>query len=156
MYPNFFKTPSSFNTDTEDFVLFENERVKEMLDIVRRKTGKKFVVFIIDEVGQYIGSRPNLILNIDGLAKNLRALGEGNVWIIATAQQTLTEDDPRAAINSPELFKLQARFPFRLTLNRAISRKFAIAGFWRSRLMVRGCLEAFLTNMANPCVTISN
>lgn len=116
MYPNFFKTPSSFNTDTEDFVLFENERVKEMLDIVREKTGKKFVVFIIDEVGQYIGSRPNLILNIDGLAKNLKALGEGNVWIIATAQQTLTEDDPRAAINSPELFKLQARFPIQIDL----------------------------------------
>src|SRR5207342_1484430 len=31
-------------------------------------------------------------------------------------QQTLTEDDPRAALNSPELFKLSARFPIQIDL----------------------------------------
>ena len=35
---------------------------------------------------------------------------------MATAQQTLTEDDPRAALNSPELFKLKARFPIQIDL----------------------------------------
>ena len=29
MYPAIFKTPSSFNTETSDFIQFENERVKE-------------------------------------------------------------------------------------------------------------------------------
>jgi len=41
------------------------------------------------------------------LAKNLKRLGDGKAWIISTAQQTLTEDDPRATLNSPQLFKLK-------------------------------------------------
>lgn len=116
MYPEVFKTATAFNTTTSDFIQFENERVKEMLEIVRDATGKQHVIFIIDEVGQYIGSRSNLILNLDGLAKNLKQIGDGKVWIISTAQQTLTEDDPRAALNSPLLYKLKDRFPIQIDL----------------------------------------
>ena len=100
MYPQLFETTTAFNTETADFVRFENERVQEMIDIVRKTSGKEFVIFIIDEVGQYVASRPNLILNLDGLAKNLKAVGDGKVWIVGTAQQTLTEDDPKASLNS--------------------------------------------------------
>ena len=50
------------------------------------------------------------------MAENLKNKGDGKVWLMATAQQTLTEDDPRAALNSPELFKLQARFPITVDL----------------------------------------
>ena len=116
MYPALFKTATSFNTETTDFVRFENERVKEMIDIVREATGKEYILFIIDEVGQYVSSRPNLILNLDGLAKNLKSIGNGKVWIVGTAQQTLTEDDPRASLNSPELYKLKDRFPIQIDL----------------------------------------
>lgn len=115
-YPDLFKTPTSFSTETADFVRFENERVEEMIAIAREASGKQFIVFIIDEVGQYVGSRPNLILNLDGLAKNLKNIGDGKVWIIGTAQQTLTEDDPRSALNSPELYKLKDRFPIQIDL----------------------------------------
>ena len=116
MYPELFKTPTAFTTETSDFIQFENERVMEMLDIIRDATGKKHIVFIIDEVGQYIASRQNLILNLDGLGKNLKHIGSGKVWIISTAQQTLTEDDPRAALNSPALYKLKDRFPIQIDL----------------------------------------
>jgi len=116
MYPELFKTPTAFSTETVDFVQFENERVQEMLEIVREASGKQHVLFIIDEVGQYVAPRPQLILNLDGLAKNLKSIGRGKAWIIGTAQQTLTEDDPRAALNSPALYKLAARFPIQIDL----------------------------------------
>nr|WP_263326060.1 BREX system P-loop protein BrxC [Neobacillus sp. Marseille-Q6967] len=116
MYPALFKTPVAFTTTTSDIIRFENERVKEMFDIVRETTGKEYIVFIIDEVGQYVGSRQNLILNLDGLAKNFKNIGEGKVWIIGTAQQTLTEDAPNAALNSTELYKLKDRFPIQIAL----------------------------------------
>ena len=116
LYPQFFKTATAFNTETNEFVSFENQRVKEMIDIVREKTGKQHIIFVIDEVGQYVASRTNLILNLDGLAKNLKEIGGGKVWIIATAQQTLTDDDQRAALNSPELYKLKDRFPIQIEL----------------------------------------
>jgi len=116
MYPEIFKTPNSFTTETGEYVLFENERVQEMIDIVRENTGKQYTIFVVDEVGQYVGSRQNLILNLDGLAKNLKNIGDGKVWIIGTAQQTLTEDDPRASLNSPQLYKLKDRFPIQIDL----------------------------------------
>ncbi len=58
----------------------------------------------------------NLILNLDGLAKNLKEIGDGKVWIIGTAQQTLAEDDEKAALNSPLLYKLKDRFPIQIEL----------------------------------------
>jgi hypothetical protein len=116
MYPALFPTTTSFTTSTEGFFQFEDQRVKEMLDIVRQKSGKEHILFIVDEVGQYVASRDNLILNLDGLAKNLKRIGDGKAWIIATAQQTLTEDDPRASLNSPQLFKLKDRFPIQVDL----------------------------------------
>ena len=87
-----------------------------MIDIARQHSGKEHIIFVVDEVGQYVASRQNLILNLDGLAKNLKSLGGGKVWFMGTAQQTLKEDDPRAAINSPELYKLDARFPIQIDL----------------------------------------
>ncbi len=116
MYPGLFKTAHSFSTETSEVIRFENDRVGEMLDIAREATGKEYIIFIIDEVGQYVGSRQNLILNLDGLAKNLKNIGNGKVWIIGTAQQTLTEDDSKVALNSAELYKLKDRFPIQIDL----------------------------------------
>ena len=116
MYPNFFKTAESFSTVTEDWVVFTDQQVEEMLDIAHEASGNEYIIFIVDEVGQYVGSRQNLILNLDGLAKNLKNIGDGKVWIVGTAQQTLTEDDPNASLNSPELYKLKDRFPIQIDL----------------------------------------
>lgn len=116
LYPTLFKTGTTFTTETSEIVVFTNDRVREMLEIAREASGKEYIVFIIDEVGQYVGPRPNLILNLDGLAKNLKNIGDGKVWIVGTAQQTLTEDDAKAALNSPELFKLNDRFPIQIAL----------------------------------------
>ena len=33
-----------------------------------------------------------LILDLDGLARDIKELGQGKVWILATGQQTLTEN----------------------------------------------------------------
>lgn len=116
MYPALFPEAKSFSSSTEGFFQFEDQRVQEMIDIVREKSGKENIIFVVDEVGQYVASRDNLILNLDGLAKNLKRLGDGKAWIISTAQQTLTEDDPRAALNSDKLYKLKDRFPIQIDL----------------------------------------
>ena len=116
MYPNFFKTAESFSTVTEDWVVFTDQQVEEMLEIAREATGKEYIIFIVDEVGQYVGSRPNLILNLQGLSENLKKIGNGKIWFLATAQQRLTEDDSKAALNSQQLYKLKDRFPIQIDL----------------------------------------
>ncbi|MBK5968366.1 MULTISPECIES: BREX system P-loop protein BrxC [Thiorhodovibrio] len=116
MYPHLFRTPGAFSTETSEIIRFENDRVAEMIEIAREASGRDYIIFVVDEVGQYVGSRQNLILNLDGLGKNLKAIGNGKVLFIGTAQQRLTEDDASAALNSQQLFKLKDRFPIQIDL----------------------------------------
>ena len=116
LYPALFPTDESFTTTASEIIYKQDDLVGEMIKIIRRKSGKEHVFFVIDEIGQYVGSNPAKILDLQGLAQNLKNIGDGKVWLIGTAQQTLTEDDPRATLNSPELFKLQARFPITVDL----------------------------------------
>jgi hypothetical protein len=115
-FPDYFPDEDAFRNLKIDESTTESNRVEQMLEILRKKTGKEYVIFVIDEVGQYVASRQNLILNLDGLARNLKEKGLSKAWIMATAQQTLTEDNPRAQLNAPELYRLNARFPIQIDL----------------------------------------
>lgn len=117
--PQDFPEPDSFSKLR--FAMADDVRdlAKRMIDLVRRHTGSEDVniLFLIDEAGQYVAPRGELILNLDGLARNLKELGQGKVWIMATGQQTLAEIVERAAHNSPELNKLRDRFPISIELD---------------------------------------
>ena len=74
MYPTLSRRRHRSHPAPTDSSSSKIERVQEMIDIVREKSGKENIIFVIDEVGQYVASRDNLILNLDGLAKNLKRL----------------------------------------------------------------------------------
>lgn len=115
-FPQEFPKPGDFRSHRITEELSLTEQVRRMIEIVRRKSGRKNILFLIDEAGQYVASRGDLILNLDGLARAVKEQGQGRVWIAATAQQTLTEIVEKAAINSAELFKLKDRFPIAIDL----------------------------------------
>ena len=102
-YKEIWPDAKAFNDIKIDSICGEDERVRQMLDLVERRTGNRRVLFIVDEVGQFIEGNPQLILNVQGLAENLKNIGKGQAWIVATAQQTLPVTGP--------LFKLKDRFP---------------------------------------------
>ncbi|MEN3951268.1 BREX system P-loop protein BrxC [Iodidimonas sp. SYSU 1G8] len=116
MYPLLFQSDQAFSAATSDMIYLMNDRVQEMIDVIREETGKDHVVFVIDEIGEYVGGDTRKIHDLQGLAENIKNIGHGKVWMFGTAQQTLTEDDPRMAINSPLLFKLKDRFPISVEL----------------------------------------
>ena len=102
-YPELWPDPKEFNDTKISARYGEDERVKQMLDLIERRTSSKRVMFIVDEVGQFLEGNPQLILNMQGLAENLKNFGVGQAWVIATAQQTLPV--------TGSLFKLKDRFP---------------------------------------------
>lgn len=95
------------------------DKAKKIIRIIREKTERENILIIIDEVGQFIGSKQELILDMQGLVQNLRTQGQGKVLVIATAQQTLLETNPKTALNSPYLVKLLDRFPMQVNLQRS-------------------------------------
>ena len=115
--PDEFPTPESFSTLRFEEARDVRDLAGEMIDLARRRTGCENILFLIDEAGQYVAPRGELILNMDGLARNLKELGQGKVWIAATGQQTLTEIVEKAAHNSAELNKLKDRFPISIHLD---------------------------------------
>ncbi|MGO9120753.1 MAG: BREX system P-loop protein BrxC [Desulfomonilaceae bacterium] len=115
--PEDFPTPDSFRSLRFEEARDVRDLAQTIIELCRRKTGHENILLLIDEAGQYVAPRGELILNFDGLARNLKELGKGKVWIAATGQQTLAEIVERAAYNSAELNKLRDRFPISIHLD---------------------------------------
>lgn len=115
-YPHEFPNPGDFRALRFSMADDVRKLASDMLDLVRRKSGYRNVLFLVDEAGQYVAPHGELILNLDGLARNLKELGQGRAWLVATGQQTLTEIVERAIYNSAELNKLRDRFPIGIEL----------------------------------------
>lgn len=116
LLPAYFPDSASFKNIKMNSALNEKERFKRLYQLIKEKTGKDKVIFVLDEVGQYVASNVELILNVQGMMQIFKDEFRGNVWVIATAQQTLTEDNRQAQLNSNELFRLNDRFPIKVDI----------------------------------------
>jgi hypothetical protein len=116
LYPDIWPDARSFQIMQIDSIENEQERMTKMLALIRKRTGHENVIFIVDEVGQYISAKDDLILALQGTLHNLKDIGQGKAWLLATAQQTLTEDNPNARYNSDKLYKLNDRFPIKIDI----------------------------------------
>ncbi|MCF2494278.1 BREX system P-loop protein BrxC [Dyadobacter chenhuakuii] len=116
LYPQIWTDARSFQIMQIDSIESEQERMIKMLALIRKRTGHDNVIFIVDEVGQYISAKEDLILALQGTLHNLKDIGQGKAWLLATAQQTLTEDNANARYNSDKLYKLNDRFPIKIDI----------------------------------------
>lgn len=89
--------------------------VRKYLD---SKGARHRVVFLVDEVGQFIGKSPTLMLNLQTITEELGTLCKGRAWVIVTSQEdidaTLGETN-RARTN--DFSKITGRFHTRLSLS---------------------------------------
>ena len=116
LLPAFFPDSESYKNITIDSAENEKERFVRLIKLIKEKTGRETVIFVLDEVGQRIANNVDLILNVQGMMHVFKDEFRGNVWVIATAQQTLTEDNPQAQHNSNELYRLNDRFPVKVDI----------------------------------------
>ena len=114
--PEYFQSKDDFKRLSVESVENEEERVKRLIALIKEIKGKDKVLFVLDEAGQYVSSNSNLILNLQGFMQTIKSHFKGDVWVIATAQQTLAEDNPTAQLNSNQLFKLNDRFPIKVDI----------------------------------------
>ncbi len=74
------------------------------------------VVFLVDEIGQYIGDNGQLMLNLQTIVEDLGTKCFGKCWVIVTSQDGLDEFTKE---NSKDFSKIQGRFNTRLSLSSA-------------------------------------
>jgi hypothetical protein len=91
--------------------------VKEYLD----SKGKNHrIVFLVDEVGQFIGKETPLMLNLQTITENLGTVCGGRAWVVVTSQEDMEAvlGDLRSGAAN-DFSKIQGRFKTRLSLSGA-------------------------------------
>ncbi|MFI8412130.1 BREX system P-loop protein BrxC [Paeniglutamicibacter gangotriensis] len=73
--------------------------------------------FFVDEVGQFIGTNTQLMLNLQTIAESLASKCKGRAWIFVTSQEDMEKvGGDRTKQQANDFSKIQARFKNRLKL----------------------------------------
>jgi hypothetical protein len=89
---------------------------KRGIELMSRRRPGKALVFVVDEVGQFVARDVQKMLDLQAVVQNLGRIGRGKLWLVVTSQEKLTElvgglDDKRV-----ELARLMDRFPLQVHL----------------------------------------
>ena len=72
------------------------------------------LLFMIDEVGQYVGTDTDMLLNLQSLTEKIGSACGGKVWVMCTGQEAI---DEIIKARADEFSRIQARFKTRLSLS---------------------------------------
>ncbi len=89
------------------------ERATELM--ARRGNGK-YLLFVIDEVGQFAARDVQKMLDLQAIVQNLAIKGRGKHWIVVTSQERLNEIVSGLDDKKIELARLMDRFPHQVHL----------------------------------------
>lgn len=96
------------------------------------------MVFLVDEIGQYIGDDSKLMLNLQTVTEELGKECMGKAWVIVTSQQDI---DSITKVKGNDFSKIQGRFDTRLSLSSANVDAVIKSVFWtRRRLQHKACV----------------
>lgn len=96
----------------EDFA----ERMKKYLDSRGRESR---MVFLIDEVGQYVSQELDRMLNLQTITEQLGTKCKGRAWIVVTSQQAVDRITKMDKFFRQDFSKIQGRFDTRISLSSA-------------------------------------
>ena len=101
---------------TENYRISIEDFAKRVKAYINKKGSNHHVVFMVDEVGQYIGDDSNLMLNLQTVREELSKECKGKAWVIVTSQQDV---DSIMKVKGNDFSKIQGRFATRLALSSA-------------------------------------
>lgn len=105
---------NSYRATVEDFA----NDVKQWLD--RQPDCNHRIIFLVDEVGQFIGQNTELMLQLQSVAEDLAVKTNGRAWVIVTSQEDMDIIvGDRTKQQGYDFSKIQARFAIKLKLNSA-------------------------------------
>ena len=87
--------------------------VSEMKEYVDNKPNDFRLLFMVDEVGQYVGGDTDLLINLQSLVEKIGSECGGKIWVVCTGQEAI---DEIIKARENEFSRIQARFKTRLSL----------------------------------------
>ena len=103
--------PENYHIDTRKFV-------KEVKDYIQTKNESYRLLFLVDEVSQFINNRSELLLDLQSIIELLSLECNRRVWVACTAQQTIADVASSAGFyaNTDNYGKIMGRFETRVSL----------------------------------------
>lgn len=102
---------TEYPLSVEDFAQRVNEYIEQQTD------PDYHLVFLVDEIGQYIGDSQQRMLNLQSVVEDLGTYTHGKAWVIVTSQQAI--DQVTDHINGQDFSKIQGRFNTRIAMSSA-------------------------------------
>ena len=105
---------SNWFNGTENVETSIAQLVSEIKEYVESKPADFRLLFMVDEVGQYVGSDTDLLINLQSLVEQLGSACGGKVWVVCTGQEAV---DEIIRTREDEFSRIMARFKTRLSLS---------------------------------------
>ena len=108
---------SWFDGEEDDVIAIDTfaKQVNDYCEARAAEHGGQFrLLFMADEVGQFIGDDQSLMLNLQSIVEEFGARCGGRVWVMVTSQEAI---DEVALIVGDDFSKIQGRFNTRLSLS---------------------------------------
>jgi len=107
-----------FENDGRNYHLDVEKFAKKIEKYCKSKGDNHQVVFLVDEIGQYIGENSGLMLNLQTVVEEFGTKLRGKAWIIVTSQADI-DAVTKEKVKGYDFSKIQARFDTRLILTSA-------------------------------------
>ena len=107
-----------FETDGKGYIFSVEDFTKKVKQYCDDRGDDHQVVFLIDEIGQYIGDNSKLMLNLQSIVEELGKELQGKAWIVVTSQADIDTALKKMVIER-DFSKIQGRFYPPLSLSSA-------------------------------------
>jgi len=104
-----------FDSCESNYTLSVEKFTNILKDYIEQKQNHK-VIFIIDEMGFYIGDNSDLMANLMTVAEDFGRILKGKAWIIVSSQEAV---DTITKVKGDDFSKIIGRFPTRISLSSA-------------------------------------
>lgn len=105
-----------YNKAEENYALSIEKFAIRVREYIEARGNNHHVIFLVDEMGQYIGDDTKLMLNLQTLVEDLGTQCAGKAWVMVTSQQDI---DSITRVKGNDFSKIQGRFNTRLSLSSA-------------------------------------
>jgi hypothetical protein len=106
-----------YETSEDNYSISIEKFATSVKEYIAEKEDNHHVLFLVDEIGQYIGDDGQLMLNLQTVAEDLGIHCGGKAWVMVTSQEELDKTVKR--IKGMDFSKIMGRFDTRLNLSGA-------------------------------------
>ncbi|WP_139314555.1 BREX system P-loop protein BrxC, partial [Desulfosporosinus metallidurans] len=104
-----------FNNKDNNFTMSIGEFALMVKAYLEERGRNHHIVFLVDEIGQYIGDNTQMMLDLQTIVEELGAKCKGKAWVIVTSQEDIDSVTPK--VKGRDFSKIQGRFNTRINLS---------------------------------------